>query len=343
MNRRKIKNSEFRNIVSRKALSLIVVACFLASALYAVPQTQPAPTTAKPPAAKKPKAPAKPAVALQKTFDTPEQAADAAIKAAESGDQKALLDIFGPDAADLISSGDAVEDKEARERFLRLAHEKKVVAIDPFDVHQANLTIGNEDWPFPIPIIHRKGRWLFDTKEGRIEVLARRVGENELDAIAVCNGYVDAQIEYASEDRDGNGVKEYAQRIISTPGRHDGLAWQNADGTWGGPVGEGVARAIAEGYKVRTEPFHGYHFRILTSQGPDAPLGNLNYVVKGMMIGGFALIAWPDNYWVTGVKTFIVSNDGVVYQNDLGPNTEKLAAAIQAFNPGPGWEPVDED
>lgn len=338
-------SSKLRKAISTRIFSMtvgIVFACVLINVLCAAPQAslktakqKVAPQASQKPAGKK-------AVA-QKTFDTPEQAADAAIQAAESGDQNALLEIFGPDAQDLISSGDRVEDQKARAKFIELAHEKKVVSEDPFNAHQANLTLGNDDWPFPIPIIRRNGKWFFDTKEGRMKVLARRIGANELTAIQVCRGFVEAQIEYAAEDRDGDGVLEYAQRIISTPGQRDGLAWRNANGVWEGPVGEGVARAIAEGYKSRTEPFHGYRFRVLMAQGPAAPLGALNYVVKGSMIGGFALIAWPDRYWVSGVQSFIVSNDGVVYQKDLGPQTAKLAAAIKTFDPGPAWIPVFDE
>jgi hypothetical protein len=324
--------SKLRKAVSTRTFSTtvgITLACLLINVLCAAPQAG--------------QKSGKQKASAQKTFDTPQQAADAAIAAAESGDQKALLEIFGPDAQDLISSGDRVEDQRARARFIELAHEKKVVEADPVNAHQFNLTLGNEEWPFPVPIIKRDGKWRFDTKEGRVEVLARRIGANELTAMQVCRGFVEAQIEYASEDRDGDGVLEYAQRIISTPGQQDGLAWRNANGNWEGPVGEGVARAIAEGYKSRTEPYHGYRFRVLMAQGPSAPLGRLNYVVKGSMIGGFALIAWPERYWVSGVQTFIVSNDGVVYQKDLGPQTAKIAAAIKTFDPGPGWIPVVDE
>ncbi len=339
-------SSKLRKAVSTRSFSMtvgIALACFLINVLGIAPHAsqnsakqKTASSTSQKPARQK--APA------QKTFDTPQQAVDAAIEAAEKDDQKALLEIFGPDALDIISSGDRVEDQRTRARFIEMARERKVVEEDPFDAYQANLTLGNDDWPFPIPIIKRKGKWLFDTKEGRIELLARRIGDNELTAIQVCRGFVEAQIEYATEDRDGDGLLEYAQRIISTPGQRDGLAWQNANGVWEGPVGEGVARAIAEGYRSRTEPFHGYRFRVLMGQGPAAPMGALSYVVKGSMIGGFALIAWPDRYWVSGVQTFIVSNDGVVYQKDLGPQTAKIAAGIKTFDPGPGWLPVlDEE
>jgi hypothetical protein len=339
-------NSKLRKAVSTRTFSTavgIALACFLINVICAAPQASQKPAKQKTASSTSQK-PARQKAPAQKTFDTPQEAADAAIQAAESNDQKALLEIFGPDALDIISSGDQVEDQRARTRVIELAREKKVVEKDPFDVYQATLTLGNDDWPFPIPIVKRNGKWLFDTKEGRIEVLARRIGDNELAAIQVCRGFVEAQIEYATEDRDGDGMLEYAQRIISAPGQRDGLAWRNTNGDWEGPVGEAVARAVAAGYKSKTEPFHGYRFRVLMGQGPEAPTGALNYVVKGSMIGGFALIAWPDRYWVSGVQTFIVSNDGVVYQKDLGPQTAKIVAGIKTFNPDPGWLPVlDEE
>jgi hypothetical protein len=203
--------------------------------------------------------------------------------------------------------------------------------------------VGNEDWPFPIPLVKRGARWSFDTEAGRQEIRYRRIGSNELDAIAICHGYVDAQHEYALQKREGYDVNQYAQRIISTPGTQDGLAWQKPDGTWDGPVGEAVARAIDRGYTTRTEPYHGYFFKVLKSQGPAAPLGQMNYVVHGVMIGGFALAAAPAEYGVTGVKTFIVSHDGVVYEKDLGTNTLTEFSKMERFNPDRSWTPVPSD
>ena len=185
-------------------------------------------------------------------------------------------------------------------------------------------------------------RWSFDANAGRQELLYRRIGRNELDAIEVCRGFVEAQHEYALEKRSGSGVNQYAQRIISTPGKQDGLAWQNPDGTWGGPVGEEIARVIARGYSSRSEPYHGYYFKVLKGQGPAAPLGANGLRRKGVMIGGFALIAAPAQYRVTGVKTFMVSHDGVVYQKDLGPNTLEVARKIERFNPDRTWTPVED-
>jgi hypothetical protein len=192
-----------------------------------------------------------------------------------------------------------------------------------------------------VPIVKRAGGWFFDSKSGLQEILYRRIGENELDAIEACHLYVEAQHDYALLKHD-NGVNQYAQRIVSTPGKQDGLAWQNSDGTWGGPIGENIAKAVQRGYSNRTEPFHGYFFKVLKGQGPAAPLGQLDFVVKGVMIGGFALIAAPAEYRVTGVKTFMVSHDGVVYEKDLGPKTLDIAKTIERFNPDSTWRPVAE-
>jgi hypothetical protein len=184
--------------------------------------------------------------------------------------------------------------------------------------------------------------WVFDTKAGRQELLYRRIGRNELDAIQICHGYVEAQHEYALQKKV-NGVNQYAQRIISTEGQQDGLAWKNADGTWDGPIGEKVAAAIARGYANRSEPYHGYFFKVLKGQGPAAPLGQLDYVIKGVMIGGFALVASPAQYRNTGVKSFLVSQDGVVYEKDLGPKTLEIFQSMDRFNPDLSWKPVKED
>jgi hypothetical protein len=183
-------------------------------------------------------------------------------------------------------------------------------------------------------------KWFFDGKAGRQELLYRRIGANELDAIAVCRGYVEAQDEYALEPRTGYDVNQYAQKIISTPGTQDGLAWQDSDGTWGGPIGKNVARAIEQGYTPGSNPYHGYFFKILKGQGPAAPLGEMDFVVKGMMIGGFALVAAPAEYKVTGVRTFMVSHDGVVYEKDLGPKTLDEFKKMERFNPDSSWTPV---
>lgn len=203
--------------------------------------------------------------------------------------------------------------------------------------------MGNEDWPFPVPIVKKGGKWYFDGAAGRQELLYRRIGANELDALHICHGYVEAQEEYAMQPREGYVVNQYAQRIISTPEKQDGLAWQNPDSTWDGPIGEKIAAAIQQGYSSRMEPYHGYFFKVLKGQGPDAPLGQMDYVVKGIMIGGFALVAAPAEYRVTGVKTFIVSNDGVVYEKDFGPATFDEFKKMELFNPDKSWTPVPEE
>jgi hypothetical protein len=279
----------------------------------------------------------------QQTFSTPEQAAQALIQAAEGYDVPALMKILGPDAQDLVSSGDPVRDKNRGVAFAKLAHEKQSVTLDSKDPNRATLSVGDDDWPYPIPIVKRNGAWSYDSKAGRQEILFRRIGENELDAIQICRGFVEAQHEYASDKHDGSALNQYAQRIISTPGKQDGLAWQDADGTWEGPVGEPIAKALAQGYTQKSSPFHGYYFKVLKGQGSAAPLGQMDFVVEGVMIGGFALAAAPAQYRVTGVQTFIVSHDGIVYQKDLGPDTLKIFKSMDRYNPDKTWQPTEDE
>jgi hypothetical protein len=204
--------------------------------------------------------------------------------------------------------------------------------------------VGDGDWPFPVPIVKQGQKWHFDDKEGHQEILFRRIGANELDAIQICRGFVEAQKEYALEVHDNSGVNQYAQKIFSTPGKHDGLYWQNEDGTPGGPISEPVARAIEEGYSARElTGYHGYYFKVLKGQGPAAPLGQLDYVVNGIMIGGFALVAVPAEYRVTGVKTFMVSYDGIVYQKDLGPDSLNIVKHMDRYDPNKTWQPTDDE
>jgi hypothetical protein len=278
----------------------------------------------------------------QKQFNTPKEAADNLVQAAESFDIAALKEILGPDSADIISSKDPVEDKNRATAFAAKAKEKSSIGMDSKNPTRAILTVGNDNFPLPIPIVKNKGKWMFDTKVGREEILNRRIGSNELDAIAICRGFVEAQQQYAQEKHDDSQVNQYAQRIISTPGKHDGLAWQKPDGSWGGPVGEGVARALEQGYSKQGQPFHGYYFKVLKGQGPAAPLGQMDFVVKGAMIGGFALAAAPAQYRVTGVQTFIVGPSGVVYQKDLGPDTLKTFESLDRFNPDKTWKATDD-
>jgi len=323
------------NIMTSPKISLvvsaIVISCLLSLAVQAAP---PAKTDA--PAASEPK---------QKEFDSPKQAADALIQVATNFDIAAAKEILGPDGEDLIASEDPVQDKNRAAEFAAKAKEKNSVEIDKKDPKRAILLVGNDDFPVPIPIVKRKGKWLFDTKVGREEILNRRIGGNELNAIQICRGFVEAQHEYALEKHDGSKVNQYAQRIISSPGKHDGLAWQNADGTWGGPVGEGVAKALEQGYSnpSQPQPYHGYLFKVLKGQGPAAPMGEMDFVVGGTMIGGFALAAAPAEYRVTGVQTFIVGPDGVVYEKDLGPDTLKTFQSMDKYNPDKTWKVTEDD
>jgi hypothetical protein len=200
--------------------------------------------------------------------------------------------------------------------------------------------VGTGEWPVPMPIVQEDGKWFFDVESGRDEVLLRRIGRNELTAIEACRNYVEAQWEYALTKHDGAIVNQYAQRVISTPGKQDGLTWMEKDSTWQGPLGQAMARIIAEGYRDRYDPYHGYYFKILKGQGPAAPLGEMDFLVKGAMIGGFALVAAPADYLVTGVKTFIVSHDGIVYEKDLGEKSVELFRAMERYNPDSTWTKV---
>ena len=280
----------------------------------------------------------------QKQFDTPKQAADALVQVATNLDVAAAKEILGPDGEDIISSEDPVMDKQRATEFANKAKEKMSVKINKQSPNQAILIVGNDDFPLPIPIVKQKGKWFFDTKVGREEILNRRVGANELNAIEICRGFVDAQHEYALEKHDGSKVNQYAQNILSTPGKHDGLAWQNPDGTWGGPVGEEVAKALQEGYKAeRGTPYHGYYFKVLKGQGPAAPGGEIDFMVGGAMIGGFGLAVAPAEYRVTGVMTFMVGPDGVVYEKDLGPDTLKTFQGMDKYNPDKTWKETEDD
>jgi Protein of unknown function (DUF2950) len=278
------------------------------------------------------------AASAQQSFKTPDEAASALMTAAKSGDRKALLTVLGPGAADIVSSGDAVADQDVRKEFITAYDEKH--QINP-DGDGAILIIGRDDFPFPIPLARTGDTWRFDTQAGRTEILSRRIGRNELAAIQASLAYVDAQNDYADKDRVGPGV--YAQRIVSQPGKKDGLYWPAAPDEEESPLGDLVAGAAAKGYRVggARAPFHGYYFKILSRQGPAAPGGSLDYVVKGKMIGGFALVAYPSEYRNSGVMTFIVSHAGTVYEKDLGPRTAQVAESMTAFNPDQSWKKVD--
>lgn len=280
--------------------------------------------------------------AAEKTFATPQEAAQALVDAAAQNDTAALTKLFGPQGTDIVQSGDTAEDSASRASFVRRAHEKMNVSIEPYNPGRATLVVGNDNWPFPVPLIRSKtGQWYFDSALGRTEILARRIGRNELVAIDVCRGYVEAQMNYASQDFDKDGILEYAQKLVSTPGQKDGLYW---DGEPANLIPKDFADAAdamsAGGQSEKRTPYHGYYFHVLRSQGPDAAGGAHSYIVKGEMIGGFGLIAYPAQYGVSGIKTFIVNQDGVVYEKDLGPMTTTLARQTVRFNPDKTWEPV---
>lgn len=277
-----------------------------------------------------------------KAFDTPQQAAEAVIKAAGDYDVPQLMAIFGPGGKDFVSGGDPVQAKSKAVEFAKEAQAKNSIATDPSKPNLATIIVGDEEYPFPVPLTKKNGKWYFDAKVGRQQILFRRIGANELDAITVCRGYVEAQKEYAETIHDDSGVNQYAQKIFSTPGKQDGLYWKNPDGTSAGPIGEPVAKALEEGYSTGKDGFHGYYFKILKGQGPDAPNGAINYVIEGIMIGGFALVAVPAEYRVTGVKTFIVNYDGIVYQKDLGPNSLEIVKKMELYNPDKSWQPTDD-
>ena len=277
----------------------------------------------------------------QETFDTPEEAVTALVVAAKDGDKTELLEILGPGSEEIVSSGDDVADRNARETFASAYDEKHSLEREGGD--RTVLVLGSDNWPFPIPIIEREGRWEFDAPAGHEEILLRRIGRNELSAIQASLAYVAAQREYATLDVDGVRPPAYAQRIISSEGKKDGLYWPSAAGETQSPLGALFAEASDEGYELggAPVPYHGYHYRVLTSQGPGADGGAFDYVVDGRMIGGFALLAYPAEYGNSGIMTFIVNHDGVVFQSDLGPDTEARAAEIDDFAPGETWTEVE--
>jgi len=279
-----------------------------------------------------------PAAQAQQTFGSPDEAVSALVAAVKSGIRQDVLKVLGEDGEDIISSGDEVADTDARNKFVAAYDAKHAVKVDG---KKASLIIGADDFPFPIPLVHTKAGWEFDTDEGRQEILYRRIGRNEIDAIETSLAFVDAENDYADKDR-GDGVGVYAQRIISSPGKKDGLYWPSDAND--SPLGELAAEASAEGYKAGSgpQPYHGYYYRILTQQGASAPGGALSYIVNGKMIGGFGLIAYPADYGNSGVMTFMVNHAGTIYQKDLGEDTEARAKSITAFDPDKTWTKVEE-
>jgi hypothetical protein len=281
----------------------------------------------------------------QKSFQSPEEAAKALFDAAKAGDTKEMSMIFGPAGKEIISSGDKVADSAGRERFVKSYEEMN--KLEKESDNEVTLVVGNSDWPFPVPIVKKGEAWVFDTMAGKEELLNRRIGRNELNTIQTCLAIVDAQREYAMKDRDSNKVREYAQKFRSTPGKKDGLYWETKEGEEQSPLGGLAAKAVKEGYTHTKQgqgpqPYHGYYFKILKAQGENAPGGAYNYVINGKMIGGFALVAYPAEYGASGVMTFIVNHDDVVYQKDLGKETGKIAGAMTRFDPDKTWQKVEE-
>jgi DUF2950 family protein len=277
------------------------------------------------------------------SFATPEEPVNALVQALKTNDVKRLEGLFGVEGVGLLASGDEVSDQADRLRFVGAfeeSHQLEKISDDETVIH-----VGKDDWPFPIPLVRDGGRWSFDTDAGAEEIINRRIGRNELNTIQVCLAFVDAEREYALEDRNGDGVLEYAQKIRSTPGKKDGLFWPTQEGEPPSPLGPLAARAVEEGYQKPEEdepaPYHGYLFRILTSQGDNAPGGAFDYMIGGHMAGGFALVAFPAEYGSSGIMTFLVNNDGVVFQKDLGEGTEKAALAIKSFDPDSSWKKAE--
>ena len=278
----------------------------------------------------------------QQAFKTPHEAASALVSAAKAGDMKTLVTVLGHDGEDIVSSGDEVADAATRQKFVAAYDAKHQITMEGDS--KAIMVIGQEDFPLPIPLARKDGMWRFDTAAGREEILFRRIGRNELDAIQTCLAYVDAQTDYAEKDRTGAGAKTYAQRFVSQPGKKDGLYWPTSQGEEASPLGELFAQATAQGYRkgAGRTPFQGYYYKILTKQGATAPGGELEYVVRGKMIGGFALVAYPAEYKNSGVMTFIVNHAGDVFQKNLGPDTAKLAERMSSYNPDRTWRKVSD-
>lgn len=313
-----------------KALTMAVALAFTALPLATA-------ALAQAPAAK-PKAHA---TAAQSTYASPEAAAKALADAVRAQDANALLAIVGPTSKSWLFSGDPVADREGWGKFLAGYDKKNSIAKD--GDAKATLLVGEDDWPFPAPLVQKAGKWTFDAEAGREEIINRRVGRNELDTIQTLLAIVDAQRVYASKDPDGNGVAAYAASFMSAPGKKDGLYWETKEGEPQSPLGPLVGEASAQGYAkqaqgAKPQPYHGYNFRMMTRQGKDAPGGAYDYRVKGHLFGGFAVVAYPANYGLSGVKTFIVNHEGVVFEKDLGAATSSAGTAITLYNPDKTWQ-----
>ncbi len=277
----------------------------------------------------------------QKSFSSPEDAVKSLVAAIRAEDMKELRVILGPGSEALISSGDEAADKVGREEFLKAYDQKN--SLEAASDGKTRLHIGDDDWPLPIPIVQKGPSWVFDAHAGKQEILNRRVGRNELNVMDVLHAYVDAQHEYATKDCKGGGKVEFAQKLISTEGKHDGLYWEAKEGEAMSPLGPLMARAAKEGYANKDlQPFHGYYFKILKAQGKHAEGGSYNYVVKGKMLLGFALVAYPAQYGNSGVMTFTVSQEGTIYEKNLGKNTKRIAEKLKIFDPDKTWKKVSE-
>ncbi|HWZ72462.1 MAG TPA: DUF2950 domain-containing protein [Casimicrobiaceae bacterium] len=276
----------------------------------------------------------------QRIFATPEQAAAGLADAIRSQDLKQIHSVLGPGSGKVIHSGDPVQDAAGRKRFIE-AYETNL-KIERLGDAKVTLLIGSEEFPFPFPLVKTATGWRFDAKAGAEEVLNRRIGQNERAAIQVCLAYVDAQREYATKDRDKDGLLEYAHKFISTPGEHDGLYWETQEGEAASPLGPLSARAQEQGYNIGTEPYHGYYYKILTAQGADNPGGAYSYIVRGKMIGGFALVAYPARWGASGVMSFICNHQGVVYEKNLGKDTVAVAERMTRYNPDTSWKKIEE-
>jgi hypothetical protein len=276
----------------------------------------------------------------QKKFSSPDAAVQSLVDALRKNDSGRLRQILGPAGGDILSSGDKVADRADASRFLTQYAAKH--RIQPENNGVSTLLVGEDEWPFPVPIKKSDGGYVFDTKAGSEEILNRRIGRNELSAEQVCLAIVDAQREYVRRRPMGGDLPEYARKVASDPGTRNGLFWPTADWEEPSPLGPLVASATAEGYGASARPYHGYCYRLLTSQGPHAQGGATDYLVNGHLVGGFAILAYPAQYGNSGIMTFITNHDGIVYQSDLGPDTEKVAKGIVQFDPGPGWTRSDD-
>jgi Protein of unknown function (DUF2950) len=282
----------------------------------------------------------------QQSFPTAQAAVDALVKALQANDKKSLMEIFGPSGDKMVSSGDKVADDEIAANFVKLYNQSHTLTPQPDG--SVTLVIGDNGWPMPIPLVQADGKWQFDTVIGAQDIVDRRIGRNELLTIQTLLSVVDAQEDFFSRTKDADGTGVYAQRMISTPGQEDGLYWEAAEGQAESPLGPLIDQAENEGYPVVSQSgghvrtaYHGYYFHALKAQGPDAPGGAANYLVDGKMTGGFAFVAWPASYESSGVMTFVVDQDGIVFQKDLGPDTAEIASQMTLFNPDMSWARVD--